>query len=46
MDSSQFYYEEYSGYPGRPADHATFIADQLAKVLRFHSQFLDTATVP
>lgn len=46
MDSSQFYYEEYSGYPGRPADHATFIADQLAKVLKFHSQFLDTATVP
>ncbi len=46
MDSSQFYYEEYSGYPGRPADHTTFIADQLVKVLKFHSQFLDTAAVP
>ncbi|MGH8003373.1 MAG: alpha/beta hydrolase [Limisphaerales bacterium] len=46
MDSSQFYYEEYSGYPGRPADHTTFISDQLVKVLKFHSQFLDTAAAP
>jgi hypothetical protein len=46
MGRDQFYYEEYSGYPGRPADHTTFIADQLVKVLKFHSQFLDTAAVP
>lgn len=41
-----FYYEEYSGYPGRPADRNTFVADQLAKVLKFHSQFLETAQIP
>ena len=46
MGRDQFYYEEYSGYPGYPANHTTFIADQLAKVLRFHSQFLDTAAAP
>lgn len=46
MGRDQFYYEEYSGYPGRPPDHSTFIADQLARVLKFHSQFLDTAAVP
>ncbi|HEU4436536.1 MAG TPA: alpha/beta hydrolase-fold protein [candidate division Zixibacteria bacterium] len=46
MGRGQFYYEEYSGYPGYPANHTTFIADQLAKVLRFHSQFLDTAAAP
>ncbi len=42
----KFYYEEYSGYPGYPADHTTFISDQMAKLLKFHSQFLDTAGVP
>jgi S-formylglutathione hydrolase FrmB len=46
MGRDQFYYEEYSGYPSRPADHTTFISDQLVKVLKFHSQFLDTAGVP
>ncbi len=46
MGRDQFYYEEYSGYPGRPADHTAFISDQLVKVLKFHSQFLDTAGVP
>jgi S-formylglutathione hydrolase FrmB len=46
MGQDQFYYEEYSGYPGRPADHTSFITDQLARVLKFHSQFLDTAAVP
>ncbi|MCI0406302.1 MAG: hypothetical protein L0Z48_12125 [candidate division Zixibacteria bacterium] len=46
MGRDQFYYEEYSGYPGYPANHTTFISDQLAKVLRFHSQFLDTAAAP
>lgn len=46
MDSSQFYYEEFSGYPGHPANHTAFIHDQLVKVLKFHSQFLDTAGVP
>ncbi|MCI0329492.1 MAG: hypothetical protein L0196_00860 [candidate division Zixibacteria bacterium] len=46
MGRDQFYYEEYSGYPGRPAGHSTFIADQLVKVLKFHTQFLDTASVP
>lgn len=46
MERDQFYYEEYSGYPGRPADHTTYISDQLVKVLKFHSQFLDTAGVP
>ncbi len=46
MGRDQFYYEEYSGYTGRPADHTTFIYDQLIKVLKFHSQFLDTAGVP
>jgi len=44
--SKKFFYEEYPGYPGRPADHNTFINDQLVKVLKFHSQFLDTAQVP
>jgi len=46
MGRDQFYYEEYSGYPGYPADHTTFISDQLAKTVKFHSQFLDTAGVP
>lgn len=46
MRRDQFFYEEYPGYPGRPADHSTFIYDQLAKVIKFHSQFLDTARVP
>lgn len=44
--SGKFYYEEYSGYPGQPANHTAFIYDQLVKVLKFHSQFLDTAAVP
>lgn len=43
---NKFYYEEYDGYPGRPADHTSFITDELVKVLKFHSQFLDTAAVP
>jgi hypothetical protein len=46
MDSSQFYYEEYAGYPGRPANHNGFVHDQLVKVLKFHSQFLETAALP
>ena len=46
MGRDQFYYEEYSGYPGQPAGHSTFIADQLVKVIKFHTQFLDTAGVP
>jgi hypothetical protein len=46
MGRDQFFYEEYTGYPGRPADHTAFIYDQLVKVLKFHSQFLDTAAVP
>lgn len=46
MVRNQYYYEEYPGYPGKPADHHTFINDQLVKILKFHSQFLDTAMVP
>ncbi len=46
MGRNQFYYQEFSGYPGRPADHHTFVNDQLFNVLKFHSQFLDTARVP
>jgi S-formylglutathione hydrolase FrmB len=42
----KFFYEEYSGYPGRPADHTGFVSDQLVKVFKFHSQFLEPARVP
>ena len=30
-------YIEYSGYPGVPAGHDTFIYDRLVEVLKFHS---------